>query len=98
MHACPFKFNSKEKIVHICICVYVLCMYISLLFKQFLVHIHTHTHIHPTLHNWFPLSPAPQQSSDTPTLAVSFRRPVSPRRGRRHSQPFAKSLTCFVLG
>ena len=96
MHACPFTFNSKEKIVHTCICVYVLCMYISPLLKQFLVY--THTHIYPTLYNWFPLSPAPQQSLDTPTPAVSFRRPVSPRRGRRNSQPFAKSLTCFALG
>ena len=48
MHACPFKFNSKEKIVHICICVYVLCMYISPLFKQFLVYTHTSTPLYTT--------------------------------------------------
>lgn len=55
MHACPFKFNSKEKhssYIYMCIACCV-CMYLLFSSSFLYTYTHTHTHIHPTLHNWF---------------------------------------------
>ena len=90
MHIQIQFIREDSSYVYMYICVVCVCIPSFQAVSCKHTHTHTHTHIYPTLHNWFPLSPAPQQSLDTPTLAVSFRRPLSPRRGRRNSQPFAK--------